>query len=411
MAREESVRSRGWLWAVAAVVAAAFLLYLRMNHRMVEVRTAVVDRQSISSSVSTNGKVVPLQDFQAHAASGGEVKEVYVSLDEKVSAGQELVKMDDSEARRSVATAQANLASAKSTLNAMEMGGTQDERIAQKGDLDAALSQQKQASSSLASLEKLQAEGAASANEISAARQRLADANAKVNQLQTRRTSRYSADELAAQRAQVAGAQAALAAALAGLAGVDVRAPFAGTVYAIPVSKYDFMSAGEALLDVADLTKLQVLAYFDEPDVGKLADGQPVTIVWDAKPGMVWHGHIFEVPTTIINYGTRNVGECLITVDDANGDLLPNTNVTVKVTTSRHEDAVSVPREALHTLGTSNYVFKVADGKLVKTVVGVGALNQTRVEITSGLSIGDKVALGAKTDEELSDGLRVKVEN
>jgi HlyD family secretion protein len=399
------------LWAVAAVVAAAFLLYLRMNHRMVEVRTAVVDRQSISSSVSTNGKVVPLQDFQAHAASGGEVKEVYVSLDEKVSAGQELVKMDDSEARRSVATAQANLASAKSTLNAMEMGGTQDERIAQKGDLDAALSQQKQASSSLASLEKLQAEGAASANEISAARQRLADANAKVNQLQTRRTSRYSADELAAQRAQVAGAQAALAAALAGLAGVDVRAPFAGTVYAIPVSKYDFMSAGEALLDVADLTKLQVLAYFDEPDVGKLADGQPVTIVWDAKPGMVWHGHIFEVPTTIINYGTRNVGECLITVDDANGDLLPNTNVTVKVTTSRHEDAVSVPREALHTLGTSNYVFKVADGKLVKTVVGVGALNQTRVEITSGLSIGDKVALGAKTDEELSDGLRVKVEN
>jgi HlyD family secretion protein len=229
--------------------------------------------------------------------------------------------------------------------------------------------------------------------------------------LQTRRTSRYSADELAAQRAQVAQAQAALDAAQAGLAGVDVRAPFAGTVYAIPVSKYDFMTAGEALLDVADLTKLQVLAYFDEPEVGKLAEGQTVTIVWDAKPGRVWHGHIVEVPTTIVNYGTRNVGECLITVDDANGDLLPNTNVTVKVTTSRREDVLSVPREALHTLGTSNYVFKIADGKLVKTAVGVGALNLTRVEITSGLNIGDKVALGAKTDEELTDGLRVKVEN
>jgi HlyD family secretion protein len=411
MAQEESVRSRGWWWVVAAVVAAALLLYARMNHRMVEVRTAEVDRESISSSVSTNGKVVPSQDFQAHAPSGGEVKELYVSLDEKVHAGQELVRMDDSEARRNVATAQANLALARSTLNAMEMGGTQDERIAEKGDLDAALTQQRQASSSLASLEKLQAEGAASANEISAARQRLADANAKVSQLQTRRTSRYSADELAAQRAQVAQAQAALDAALAGLAGVDVRAPFAGTVYAIPVSQYDFVSAGEALLDVADLTKLQVLAYFDEPEVGKLVDGQPVTIVWDAKPGMVWHGHIFEVPTTIVNYGTRNVGECLITVDDANGDLLPNTNVTVKVTTLHREDVLSVPREALHTLGTSNYVFKIVDGKLVKTAVGVGALNLTRVEITSGLNIGDKVALGAKTDEELTDGLRVKVEN
>jgi HlyD family secretion protein len=411
MAQEESVRSRVWWWVAAAVIAAALLLYLRMNHRMVAVRTAEVDRESISSSVSTNGKVVPSQDFQAHAALSGEVKDLYASLGEKVRAGQELVRMDDSEARRGVATAQANLASAKSTLNAMQMGGTQDERIAEKGDLDAALAQQKQAASSLASLEKLQAQGAASANEIAAARQRLGDANAKVNQLQTRRAGRYSADEMAAQRAQVAQAQAALDAALAGLAGVDVRAPFAGTVYAIPVSQYDFVSAGEALLDVADLTKLQVLAYFDEPEVGKLAVGQPVTIVWDAKPGMVWHGHIFEAPTTIINYGTRNVGECLITVDDANGDLLPNTNVTVKVTTSRREDVLSVPREALHTLGTSNYVFKIADGKLVKTVVGVGALNLTRVEITSGLKIGDKVALGAKTDEELTDGLRVKVEN
>jgi HlyD family secretion protein len=209
----------------------------------------------------------------------------------------------------------------------------------------------------------------------------------------------------------VAQAQAALHAAEAGLAGVDVRAPFAGTVYAIPVSQYDFVNAGDALLDVADLTKLQVLAYFDEPEVGKLAIGQPVTIVWDAKPGMVWHGHIFEAPTTIINYGTRNVGECLITVDDAKGDLLPNTNVTVRVTTKQHKDVLSVPREALHTVGTTNYVFKIVDNKLVRTPVTVDVVNLTRVEITSGLSDGDKVALGAKTDEELSDGLHVKVQN
>jgi HlyD family secretion protein len=387
------------------------VFYLRTNHKTVEVVTADVNRESISSAVSTNGKVVPTQDFQAHAPSSGEVKQLLVGLDDKVRAGQLLLTMDDSEARRSVATAQANLASAKSTLLAMEQGGTQDERIASKGDLDAALAQQKQSSDTLNALLKLQAQGAASANEVSTARQHLSDANDKVNQLQTRKTSRYNADELNTQRAQVAQAQAALHAAEAGLAGVDVRAPFAGTVYAIPVSQYDFVNAGDALLDVADLTKLQVLAYFDEPEVGKLAIGQPVTIVWDAKPGMVWHGHIFEAPTTIINYGTRNVGECLITVDDAKGDLLPNTNVTVRVTTKQHKDVLSVPREALHTVGTTNYVFKIVDNKLVRTPVTVDVVNLTRVEITSGLSDGDKVALGAKTDEELSDGLHVKVQN
>jgi multidrug resistance efflux pump len=166
-----------------------------------------------------------------------------VGLDDKVRAGQLLLTMDDSEARRSVATAQANLASAKSTLLAMEQGGTQDERIASKGDLDAALAQQKQSSDTLNALLKLQAQGAASANEVSTARQHLSDANDKVNQLQTRKTSRYNADELNTQRAQVAQAQAALHAAEAGLAGVDVRAPFAGTVYAIPVSQYDFVNS------------------------------------------------------------------------------------------------------------------------------------------------------------------------
>jgi HlyD family secretion protein len=293
----------------------------------------------------------------------------------------------------------------------MEHGGTQDERISATSDLDTALLQQKQAQASLTSLQKLQAQGAASANEVANAQQRVSDANIKVTQLQTRHSGRYSSDDMAAQRAQVAQAQAALDAAQGALASVDVRAPFAGTVYAIPVSQYDYVNAGEALLDVADLTKLEVLAYFDEPEVGKLAIGQPVKIVWDAKPGLSWHGHILEAPTTIINYGTRNVGECLITVDDAKGDLLPNTNVTVTVTTQQHPDVLSLPREALHTEGTSNYVYKVVNDVLVKTPVGVGALNLTRVEITSGLGTGDKVALSATTEEELTDGLRVKVRN
>jgi HlyD family secretion protein len=411
MAQEETVRSRTWVWVVLALLVALALYFVQSGRKTVPVHVAEVERHDITQTVSTNGKVVPTQDFQAHTVSGGEVKNLYVSLDQKVHAGQDLVRMDDSEALKNVASAEASLASAKASLDAMQRGGTQDERISAASNLDSALLQQKQAMASLASLQKLQAQGAASSNEVANAQQRLSDANIKVTQLQTQHTSRYSGDDMAAQRAQVAQAQAGLDAARNALASVDVRAPFAGTVYAIPVSQYDYVNAGEALLDVADLTKLEVLAYFDEPEVGKLSIGQPVKIVWDAKPGLVWHGHILEAPTTIINYGTRNVGECLITVDDAKGDLLPNTNVTVTVTTQQHPDVLSLPREALHTEGTNNYVFKIVNDTLVKTPVGVGALNLTRVEITSGLGTGDKVALSATTEEELTNGLRVKVRN
>ena len=72
----------------------------------------------------------------------------------------------------------------------------------------------------------------------------------------------------------------------------------------------NLFQAGETLVQVANLTKLQIRAYFDEPEIGQLKVGQPVTIAWQAKPNQLWHGHVVEVPTTIITYGgTRNVGE------------------------------------------------------------------------------------------------------
>jgi HlyD family secretion protein len=104
------------------------------------------------------------------------------------------------------------------------------------------------------------------------------------------------------------------------------------------------------------------------------------------------------------------VGEALITVDDATGDLLPNTNVTVTVTTSQRDNVLSLPREALRTEGMTNFVYRVVDEKLVRTPVQVGVVNLTRVEITEGLQQGDVVALGATTETDLTNGMRVKIQ-
>jgi HlyD family secretion protein len=223
-------------------------------------------------------------------------------------------------------------------------------------------------------------------------------------------TQRYDDADRARARAAVDDAQAAVAAAQSAVAGDDIRTPIAGTVYNIPVSRYDYVPAGDNndLIYVADLNRLQVTAYFDEPEVGNLADGQPVKITWEAKPSKVWHGHITTAPTTIITYGTRNVGECFISVDDPTSDLLPNTNVTVTVTTAQRLQVLSVPREAVHTDSAGSFVYRVINNKLVRTPVQVGIYNLTREEILSGLSEGDTVALNATTNRDLSNGLQVK---
>ena len=222
--------------------------------------------------------------------------------------------------------------------------------------------------------------------------------------------ARFGPGDLANGQSAYDRASVEVAAARSNLAGLDIHSPIAGTVYALPVARYDYINAGELLISVADLHKLRVRAFFDEPVIGSLAQGETVTIVWDAKPDRVWHGHVVQAPTTITNVGARNVGECLISVDDANGDLLPNTNVTVTVTTLQRFGVLSLPREALHTEGASNFVYKIVAGKLVRTPVSVGVVNLTRIEITGGLSAGDVIALGPTTDAELRDGLAVRTQ-
>jgi HlyD family secretion protein len=290
----------------------------------------------------------------------------------------------------------------------MEQGGSQEERITLTGDLERAQLQQQQATKDLAALKQLEQKGAASASEVAAAEQRLQTANDAARGFQTRTTQRYSSADKARIEAQVADARAALAAAQSTYASYNIRTPKAGTVYSVPVSTYDFVPAGETLVAVADLNKIQVHAYFDEPEIGKLAVGQAVKIVWDAKPTQTWHGHISIAPTTVIAYGTRNVGECIITVDDARGELLPNTNVVVTVTTAQRSNALSIPREALHTEG-GDFVYRIVNNKLVRTPVQVGLVNLIRVEITGGLTEKDTVALSAINNREISNGLPVKI--
>ena len=390
-----------------AGVIALVILARSFTHEKVDVRVSPATHENLLSSVSTNGKVEPIDEFQAHAPGPGVVQKIYVEVGQKVKQGDLLVRLDDSEALARLASANATLKSAQATAGDLQQGGTQEERIANSGELARAQQAQAQAQASLASLKQLQLRGAASAGEVTAAQDRLDSATNALKTAQQRSTDRYSASDKSRSAAQVADANAAYLAAQAAYQKAVIRAPISGTVYSITVNQYDFVPGGEDLLDMADLNRIHVRAYFDEPEIGKLAAGQAVRIVWDARPNRIWHGHVEIAPTTVITYGTRNVGEAIITVDDAQGDLLPNTNVTVTVTTSQRFNVLSIPREALHTEGTVNFVYRVVSNRLQRTVVQVGAVNLTRVEVTGGLTEKDVVALNATSNRDLANGLLV----
>ena len=367
-------------------------------------RAAEVTRGELVSQISTNGKVEPQTNFEAHSPVSGTIKALGVHEGDKVTAGKLLLQMDDIEARARLASAVAALKGAQASYDAMLRGGTQEERLSLTSDLNKMKTERDQATRDLAALQSLLKTGSASANEVAAAKQRLDAANASTTTLEQRQGSRYSNPDLEHARASLADARAAYAAAAAVINQSNVRAPFAGTVYSLPVSRTEFVEQGKLLLQMADLTKIQIRAYFDEPELGKLAVGQPIKIVWDARPGRIWHGHIARIPATVINYFTRNVGEVLVAVDDSGGSLLPNTNVTVTVTTQSEKDVLSIPREALHTENGKGFVFVVRDEKLHRTPVTLGTINLTQVGIVSGLHEHDVIALGSTNGQPLTDG-------
>src|ERR1700730_899924 len=151
------------LWIIVlAIIVLAFVIARSSAREQVEIHAAAVTRQSLISSVSTNGKVEPIGEFQAYAPAAGIVAKVYVDVLQKVRVGDLLLKMDDSDAVAKLATATATLRAAEATLHDIEQGGSQEERIALSGDLSRAQIQQQQAVKDLDALKQLEQKGAAS---------------------------------------------------------------------------------------------------------------------------------------------------------------------------------------------------------------------------------------------------------
>jgi len=382
-----------------------------MTRERLPVHVAQVARAPLVSTISTNGRVEPEVNFEVHSPIATTVKQVFVQTGDVVPAGKVLMTLDDVEARARVAAAQSGVKSAEAALEAANHNGTQQERQMASADVARARLERDQARQGFQALTKLNSTGAASASEVAAARQRLEGAEGSLHAAEEGAHNRYSSAEVQRAKAALTDAEAGLAAAQQILAQTSVRAPAAGTIYSINTGRTEYVEAGKLLLQLADLHHERVLAYFDEPEIGKLAVGQKIQIKWDgdSQPNRVWNGHIERTPVTVITIGTRNVGEVRVKIDDTDGDLLPETNVTVEVTTHSEANVLSIPREALHSEGGKAYVYKVVKDELVRTPVTTGTNNLTQASILSGLAEGDWVTTGTTNGLPLQDGVLIKV--
>ena len=370
-----------------------------------KVSFARVKRQTLVSTLPTNGKVEPWLWQAVRAETGGVVSSAPVEDGQTVAAGAVMAGITDAALQAETDAAQAKLNEARANLATQEAGG----KPAEFTDIDNSLARARfdlaQAQKVLASLERLVAQHASTQQEADAAREKVQQSELEIAGLEKRRRSLSSPTEVAAARARVGDAETALGLARKRAELSVVRAPMAGVVYGREVRPGSYLNAGDLVANVGRMDRLRVRVYVDEPELGRVAVGQPVTITWDALPGRQWHGEVDKKPVAVEALGSRQVGEVVCSIDNEGRALIPGTNVNAEIRTAVVENALAIPKEALRHDAQGDYVLALKGGAVERRAVKKGASNIALVQVVEGLTDGDAVAL--PSDAPLKAGDRV----
>lgn len=391
------------------VVLVIVLLYFNSRRPAARVSVIPVERQAISSSIETNGKVEPITPYALRAQFDGFVDRVPATAGQQVHSGQLLATLDDREIRAQADQVRVQLVSQQAELRTAKGGGRPDEAARITGDLRVAESQRDQLQKQQETLTKLVAEKAATPQEVENNRTALERANTQVEQLRKSKQEFESQVELDRGRLTlaVANSETQLRDLQAKVSSARLVSPINGTLFSLPVHAGDFVHIGDLLADVANLRRVRVRAFIDEPELGQLRPNQMVVVTWSALPGRTWTGQTENVPREVVARGARNVGEVLCSVSNEGMELIPNTTVDVRIDLSGRENVLVIPRGAVQIDHSHDYVYRVEDDRLHRVEIHPGITNPTSIEVVSGLQEGDVVAMPG--DIRFKDNMRVSV--
>jgi len=202
---------------------------------------------------------------------------------------------------------------------------------------------------------------------------------------------------------KVAEASAQLAEAK--LAKMDLRAPFSGIIGLRSVSMGDYVKEGADLVNLESIDPLKVDFRVPEIYMRQVKVGQPLQVQLDALPGRTFEGKVFAVNPLIDAAGRSVVIRAMVRNPDTS--LRPGMFARVRLITRDAQDALVLPEEALVPQGDQQFVYRILDGKAVRTKVDVGQRRDSKVEILNGVDKDDVVVTAGQL--KLRDGAPVNI--
>jgi len=406
--KRNSGKSTTIVLILLGLVALVFLLAARGGRdRPTTVSTTHAVRQNLSSWIPTNGKVEPVELHIIQSQLTTFIETVPVKEGQTVGRGQILMTLDAKDLASDLAHMREQLVAAEDERKTAVGGGSPDEIAQLKSDLAKTNSEIDRLRRERDSLDRLYSRQAATRQEVEQTKTALEKAEADKRLIEEKRNAIMQRSKSQAERAslRIEEARASIRSLEEKLKSAQVTAPVSGTLYSLSARAGTYVHTGDSLAELADLTRVRVRVFVDEPELGSLEQHQPVEISWEALPNRAWTGEVEQLPKAVVARGSRNVGEVLCSVGNEQAELLPNTNVSVRIRTGERENALTISRAAVRTEGGGHHVLLVDSGRLRRQDVKVGISNATDYEILSGLAENDLVALPGTT--ELRDGMAV----
>lgn len=326
--------------------------------------TADVERRTIEVHVSSAGVVEPLATVEVKSKASGEVLKLHVENGDYVELGTLLAHIDPRTVRNRLAQAEAELRAAESRRAIAKTQMTRATRLLKLGTFTEADVEQ-------ATLDLANAE------------------------------------------AQVVTAQVSVENARIAVDDTDVRAPISGTVIQKPVEKGQVISSptqdvggGTLLLQMADLSAVQIRALVDETDIGKVRPGMAATVIVAAYPNQPFPGQVVKVEPQAVDEQNVTMFAVLISLRNPQGLLLPGMNAEVEVLIARSENVLTIPVMALRTsrdIRTTADILGITEQEIRRRLAAAGSTNEKRdVTMDNG---GERTISIRGRSVELPDGV------
>ena len=246
-------------------------------------------------------------------------------------------------------------------------------------------------------------------------RAQLADAEAKLKlaeQTHQRASQLFKNKYATAQSVDEATSSLAVNTATVELARVQldkarIVAPFSGIVGLRHVSAGEYITSGQALVNLEAIDPVKADFRVPERFLPAIRVGQTIRIKVDAYPEDIFEGKVYAIDPRLDVAGRSLLVRALVPNKDQR--LRPGLFARVTVLLQLKEDALSVPEQAIVPQGDAQYVFKIVNGKVMLTKVVTGTRREGRVEIVDGLSVGDEVVTAGQL--KIRDGSTVSIVN